>query len=378
MVRMYIWVLVGLLGSVLPMVVNADGLVPCGGPGQEACQTCHAAQLVNNVIEWLLAFLGVIAVIAIVYAGTRLVISGGNRHAMEEAKSMMSHIIIGYMIILAAWLLVDTGMKMLLTDGQTKLGMWNEISCVVQPEAQWVGQWDSPELALVGNNGWESTGVTGWAIVECGLQSGAAGMPTDDYDCSVAVSQCISHGGDPIITTDGSQVQCAPKSSSSGSGGSCSVIDDPNNACYPGNLTCFGNPEDASKICNLESSGGTDTAVMSGSDICQDGKSFSGGLWQINMLANNRFIPGCSSNFYTAEGSYRNNSVQGSCLDVRENSAGIEYCAMFNCRIIDESMYQHCKSEVQDYSVNTNIACQLYAQGEWGPWQTSAKTCGIW
>lgn len=129
--------------AAVPLFTFAAGLVPCGGADEPACQTCHVVQLVNGVISWLVLILGTVAAIIIVYAGFKLVMSGGNRHAKEEAKSMLSNMIIGYVIVLAGWLLVDTGMKVLLADGETKLGMWNQLSCYEQPEPK--GRTFTPE-----------------------------------------------------------------------------------------------------------------------------------------------------------------------------------------------------------------------------------------
>jgi Type IV secretion system pilin len=356
------------------------GLVPCGRDGQEPCQTCHVVVLVNDVIKFLLYILGVVAAIIIVYAGARLVFSGGNRSAMEEAKSMISSMIIGYVIILAGWLLVDTGMKMLLTDGATKLGVWNQVSCVAQPEAEWVGEWTNPDASLSGSHGWSSTGARGETSASC-IIGGYNGIP-ESYDCTNKIADCTNSGGKPTISVDGRSVTCSPTVYGGGGGGSCTVVTDTSNACHPSKLNCFGNRENASKICNLESQGG-DTGVMSGSDLCKDGKSFSGGLWQINMLANYSLIPGCNSTFFTKSGSWKGNSTQGSCLDPQKNRYGQEYCAMFNCEVKSDSasqaLYQQCKAQILNPTVNSQIACGLYgASGGWGPWQTSAKSCGVW
>jgi uncharacterized membrane protein YhdT len=97
--------------------------------------------LTNNVIGWLVAILGVIAAIVIAWAGIKLVTAGGNQSAMETAKSMMANIFIGYVIVLAGWLLIDFGLKVLLNQGD--FGVWNSISCVVQPvaiENPWVSR----------------------------------------------------------------------------------------------------------------------------------------------------------------------------------------------------------------------------------------------
>lgn len=95
-------------------IYNPDeeyGLVPCGSPGQEPCTTEHVVAFANNVITWLISILGVIAVIALMITGFKLVTSAGNPGAWTQAKDMFTNIVIGIIIILAAWLVVDTILK---------------------------------------------------------------------------------------------------------------------------------------------------------------------------------------------------------------------------------------------------------------------------
>jgi len=117
-------------------VAFADGLVPCtGAPGDE-CQACKAVDLVNNVVAWLIGVLSIIIVLVIVYAGLKLVTSGGNPAAKQSAKSVMTNAIIGYIIVLGAWLFIDYGMKALFSAGDPVFGVWNEIRCVDQSAFQ--------------------------------------------------------------------------------------------------------------------------------------------------------------------------------------------------------------------------------------------------
>lgn len=119
-----------------PQLASAAGLVPCGGPGEEACQFCHFATITNNVVGWLVAITGILAAIIFVVAGMRLVTSAGNVSAKEWAKEKITNAAIGFVIILAAWLLIDFVMKSLLSaEGTSKVGPWNKLSCVTQPLA---------------------------------------------------------------------------------------------------------------------------------------------------------------------------------------------------------------------------------------------------
>lgn len=114
----------------LPSLSFAAGVVPCGGTGEPACQACHFVQLGQNLIVW---FIGIMAsIIALIFAigGMKMVMSGGGE-GVSAAKAMMTNSVIGLIILLSAWLVVDTVLKMFV-DG-SKLGTWNEIQCVAQP-----------------------------------------------------------------------------------------------------------------------------------------------------------------------------------------------------------------------------------------------------
>ena len=124
-------VAIAVMFIVLPVFVTAAGLVPCGGTGEPQCQACDVTKLINNVVAWLVIILSIVASILIVIAGFKLVTSGGNPAAKTAAKETFINIFIGFLIILASWLLVDTVMKALVN--QQAYGMWNEIQCVSQP-----------------------------------------------------------------------------------------------------------------------------------------------------------------------------------------------------------------------------------------------------
>jgi len=109
-------------------------LVPCGHD-DNPCDICHFVELGNNVLTWLIGVLMVIFAIIAAYAGFKLVTSAGNVQAYSEAKGMLGNAIIGLIIVLAGWILIDTVMKSLLrgTDGVISgYGPWSKIACGVQ------------------------------------------------------------------------------------------------------------------------------------------------------------------------------------------------------------------------------------------------------
>jgi hypothetical protein len=115
-------------GGLTLSLVEAKGLVPCGGPLPEVpCNACHAMGMVNSLISYMFTIITFLAVMVIMYAGVKLVTSQGNASEWEEAKGMMTNMIVGFVIVLSAWLVVDTLMKMLLSDKVIEPGMWNQL-----------------------------------------------------------------------------------------------------------------------------------------------------------------------------------------------------------------------------------------------------------
>ena len=100
------------------------GLVACTGID---CNFCSAVETANNVINLLFELMIVAAVILVVVAGLKLVTSAGNVSAMQDAKGMLANVIIGFIIVLSAWLIVDTLMKALMGDPNSNgFGPWNQ------------------------------------------------------------------------------------------------------------------------------------------------------------------------------------------------------------------------------------------------------------
>ena len=125
------FVFLGLFFLIPPMIVAAQGLglVPCNGP---ECQACHLVSLADNILDFLVMISAFIAAIMFAVAGLKLATSAGNASKVSQAKESMTNILIGFIILLAAWLIVDTIMKVF-TTGEGRLGTWNDIECVELP-----------------------------------------------------------------------------------------------------------------------------------------------------------------------------------------------------------------------------------------------------
>ncbi len=110
-----------------PDTTLAQGIgIPCEGPD---CNFCHFVTLANNIIAWLIGVLAVVFGVLVFIAGFGLVTSGGNPGKLEDAKKSLTNALIGLIVVLAAWLIVDTLLKATLPDGETDIGPWNQIDC---------------------------------------------------------------------------------------------------------------------------------------------------------------------------------------------------------------------------------------------------------
>ena len=190
----------------VPYVAAAQSFVTCEG---RECGLCHLISTGQNVLNWLVGILTIIAVLMLVYAGFRLVTSAGNPEAKQLAKSIISNILIGYTIVLASWLLVDTGMRVLLNQAvfgsEGTFGPWNRIECVPQP-VPGIGTWDIPVEDMsswcAGPGGSIVHCVTGVEISEEAIRDSAREL--EDDECPVPESETVR------VSAFGSSVRVHP------------------------------------------------------------------------------------------------------------------------------------------------------------------------
>ena len=96
-----------ILGSLLFPLVSLAALVPCGGPGQPACQLCHLFVLIDNVIDFVLKNIVLpVALLMIVIGGAMFFAAMGNPEKLTTAKSLITSVVIGVILSFAAWLIL--------------------------------------------------------------------------------------------------------------------------------------------------------------------------------------------------------------------------------------------------------------------------------
>ncbi len=133
-----------LLLAALPAdIVQAQtgNFVPCNGAD---CSACDFVSMVNAIIKWLFGIVFILFAVLMAKAGFGLVTSAGSQSALEAAKSSFQNAIIGLIIVMAGWLMVDTIMRSLLDGDQDGIadgnvvgyGPWSQVECQKQISPQ--------------------------------------------------------------------------------------------------------------------------------------------------------------------------------------------------------------------------------------------------
>jgi len=93
---------------------QAGGLVPCNGP---ECNLCHLAQLAEKVINFIVQISFVIAALLFAYAGFLYFTAGSDPGKVSSAHKILTDTIVGIIIILTAWLVVNVILTVLTGKG---------------------------------------------------------------------------------------------------------------------------------------------------------------------------------------------------------------------------------------------------------------------
>lgn len=90
-------------------------LVQCGNSSvfDERCKLCHLIEGMDKIIDWGMQILVVCALLGIVAGGIMYIISAGNSGMMESAKGLIKQALWGVVIVLGAWVIVNTTLWMI-------------------------------------------------------------------------------------------------------------------------------------------------------------------------------------------------------------------------------------------------------------------------
>lgn len=106
--------------ALLPSPAEAASIIPCGRSGADAtaeekkpCTMCHIVIGGKRIIDWGLKVMTFIGVAIIVAMGVLYIVSTGDEGMMQTAKGGIKAALIGFAVMLAAWLIVNTTLRVL-------------------------------------------------------------------------------------------------------------------------------------------------------------------------------------------------------------------------------------------------------------------------
>ncbi len=119
-------------------VTYAAGLVPCGGPNdnETMCRACDFVVMAQKIMVWFVAVSASIVALMFALGGMKMVMSAGNTGKVSEGKEMMTNSVIGFLILLGAWLIVNTILVTVMKGGQgdgNAVEIWGMIECKDNP-----------------------------------------------------------------------------------------------------------------------------------------------------------------------------------------------------------------------------------------------------
>ncbi len=126
--RQYVLVVLLLVAVLAPSVVFGAGMetiVNCGGPGQQACNICNLADLAQNILNDAIFIAVFLSAFLFAWAGIKMLMAPASSSQVSSAKNLFNNVLIGFIIILAAWLVINTLMNIMVNRS---VGLpWNSI-----------------------------------------------------------------------------------------------------------------------------------------------------------------------------------------------------------------------------------------------------------
>jgi hypothetical protein len=110
-----------------PAIVSSAGMpgqiVTCDGVN---CTVCDIAKVAQNVLNTGIFVAVFLSAILFAWAGFKYLTNITNPGGVNEAKTLFENVLIGLLIILGAWLIIDTLMRTLVNPNAL-FGPWNKI-----------------------------------------------------------------------------------------------------------------------------------------------------------------------------------------------------------------------------------------------------------
>jgi lysylphosphatidylglycerol synthetase-like protein (DUF2156 family) len=113
-----------------PIVPKCNTVIDKGtGKFIDPCGICHISILIQNLINFLVAFAVVVATLMFAYAGFLYLTAGGKEDQISKAHKVFWNVFLGLIFVLVAWLVVDTIMKIFVDENGRFGRPWQTIKC---------------------------------------------------------------------------------------------------------------------------------------------------------------------------------------------------------------------------------------------------------
>ncbi len=98
---------------------------------EDRCKLCDLIVGINDIIKWGRNIVIVVALTAITAGGILYIISAGDEQMMQTAKNLIKQALWGVVIVMGAWVIVNTTMIVLATNSNLGIGVtkWSEFDC---------------------------------------------------------------------------------------------------------------------------------------------------------------------------------------------------------------------------------------------------------
>jgi len=91
---------------VIPLLASAQVTIRSGFGLTFGLGTADLESSVVRIVQWVLGFLGLIAVIFILYGGLIWMMAGGNEEKVTKAKKTIVAAVVGLVVVLIAWSII--------------------------------------------------------------------------------------------------------------------------------------------------------------------------------------------------------------------------------------------------------------------------------
>lgn len=126
-----------LLLSLLMVNFASAALVNCGvkyeGGNSKPCQIQDLVTTIMSIINFLLSWSALVAMLFIVWAGWNMIGAGGNEETVSTAKTIFKNAIIGFFMIMASFVLLNFIVGLLTGDGTIRAGALIDAFKLIRP-----------------------------------------------------------------------------------------------------------------------------------------------------------------------------------------------------------------------------------------------------